>query len=353
MIEPMLAKPVGDVVPRSDGLAYEPKWDGFRCLVERDNRCVRMWSRNGEDLAYLFPEVVARAEALPPGTVLDGELIVVVDGRLNFETLGQRIRPRSEAGGWKIAQLADLHPAEYVAFDLLRRSGDDLLESPFRSRRSRLEDLALPAGFHLTALTLDPVVADRWFVEFEGAGLDGIICKPLDDPYAPGKRTMLKVKHIRTADVVVAGWSEYAKRGADGGPLVGSMLLGLYDDEGRLHHVGAAGSFRLARRAELLAELAPFENAESHPWLDADDDRRVPGTPSRWSRGKSAAFHALRPELVAEVKYDHMQSDRFRHVSTFLRWRQDRDPRSCTYAQLERPGSIDLATVLAAGRPAR
>ena len=361
-VAPMLAKPAGNQVPapqlRQGGFLYEPKWDGFRAIIFRDTDSVVIQPRRADDLGYAFPEVVAQAMSqLPPGTVVDGELVSAHDGRLWFEELGMRLRPRSEAGGWKIAELAQQYPASFVAFDLLAVAGADLRGEPNRARRAALESLASgwQPPIHLSPATLDPEVARHWFEVFEGAGLDGVIARPLDAPYEPGKRTLLKVKHARTADVVVAGWRPYKTSGTDGAAVVGSLLLGLYDDAGRLHHVGVASSFTAPRRAELVAELAPFADPDpaDHPWRDwmrmsATPSQRVPGAPSRWSGGKDLSWTPLRAELVAEVGYDHMEGDRFRHVASFKRWRPDRAPASCTYEQLERPVRFDLAEVLGA-----
>lgn len=362
-VEPMLAKPTGATVPASDsvggGLAYEPKWDGFRCLLFRDGDDVVVQGRGGNDLAYAFPEIVAAARALlPERVVLDGELVVAHDGRLWFEDLTQRIRPRSEAGGWKIRELAESLPASYVCFDLLALGDEDLRGQPYARRRERLAALLadIPAPLHLTPMTQDASVAQVWFEAFEGAGLDGVIAKPLQGTYEPGKRVLLKVKHARTADVVVAGWREYKNRGSDGQAVVGSLLLGLFDDDGRLHHVGVAASFTARRRAELVAELAPYalDAIDGHPWAEwaqwaaaPATPGRMPGAVSRWTGGKDLSWTPLRPELVCEVGYDHLEGDRFRHVARFLRWRPDRDPTSCTYAQLDRPVRFDLARVLA------
>ena len=377
-IAQMLAKPVGDEVPAPDsvagGLRYDPKWDGFRILVFRDtdeqgrDRVVLQGrfdgsarSRSAKDLAYAFPEILPPlAQALPEGTVLDGELIIVRNGRLRFEELGMRLRPRSEEGGWKIRELSEQHPASFVAFDALAIAGEDLRGRPDAERRRRLEDLLASAAgpVHCSPTTTDAQRARAWFTVFEGAGLDGVIARPMDAPYAAGKRLLLKVKHRRTADVVIAGWRPYKQPGSAGQPVVGSLLLGLYDEAGGLHHVGVASSFTAARREQLLEELAPvgMQTLEGHPWAHwaqagtADPSpgsgRRMPGAPSRWSGGKDLSWIPLRPELVAEVGYDHMQGERFRHVAKFLRWREDRTPASCTYSQLDRPVRFDLDEVL-------
>lgn len=353
-VPPMLAKPIGDRVPETGGLLFEPKWDGFRALLFRDDDAVVIQPRRAADLAYAFPEVVAAAMTfLPPGTVVDGELVSAHDGRLWFEELGMRLRPRSEAGGWKIAELAERYPASFVAFDVLAVAGHDVRDQPNRQRRAVLERLTAQwrGPFHCSPATMDPALATHWFEVFEGAGLDGVIARPIDAVYEPGKRTLLKVKHARTADVVVAGWRPY--RGSD--LAVGSLMLGLFDDAGILHHVGVASSFTARRRVELVGELAPYADPDrgQHPWgqwltSTATPSQRVPGAVSRWSGGKDLSWTPLRAALVCEVGYDHMEGPRFRHVASFKRWRPDRDPSSCTYAQLDRPVRFDLAQVLRA-----
>ena len=353
-IAPMLAKPLGDQIPDitpDRQLLFEPKWDGFRCLIFRDADDVFVQSRSGEDLAYAFPEIVAAArEVLPPRVVLDGELVIAREGRLWFELLGQRIRPRSEAGGWKIRELSEQYPTSYVAFDVLALGDQDLMPQPQWDRRQVLESVPLSGRFHLTPMTQDPDVAREWFRAFEGAGLDGVMAKPTDLPYAPGKRQLFKIKHVRTADVVVAGWRAHKNPGPDGGPVIGSLLMGLYDDAGVLHNVGVAASFSAKRRAELVAELAPLAVGpdEPHPWRWSESDAagRQPGMQSRWSGGKDLSFQLLRPELVAEVGYDHMEGTRFRHVAKLVRFRADREPASCTFEQLEVPVRYELDDVV-------
>lgn len=349
-VAPMLAKPLGSSVPTGNWL-FEPKWDGFRCLLFRDGDRVFVQSRSGEDLAYAFPEVVHHAlEVLPERVVLDGELVIAREGRLWFELLGQRIRPRSEAGGWKIQELATDHPASFVAFDILAEGDDDLMSRPQVIRREVLERVPLRPPFHLTPMTRDAAEAQEWFEMFEGAGLDGVMAKPLDLPYMPGKRVLGKVKHSRTADVVVAGWRPHKQAGPDGEPVVGSLLLGLYDDDGVLHNIGVASSFSAARRAELTREMAHLAVGpdDDHPWRwgEAGPTGRVPGGPSRWTGGKDLSFHLLRPELVAEVGYDHMEGPRFRHVAKLVRFRPDRTPQSCTFAQLDQPVRFALDAIV-------
>ncbi|MBZ5734407.1 ATP-dependent DNA ligase [Nocardioides sp. TRM66260-LWL] len=352
-VQPMLAKSVAGVPDpaKHGGLSFEPKWDGFRCLVFKDGDEVELTSRNTKPLTRYFPELVAAARAqLPDRCVLDGEVFVASGGRLRFEVLQERIHPAAS----RVTLLSETTPASYVAFDLLALGDDAVLERPFAERRALLvEALAtLPAGgpFHLTRTTTDPDEARRWFERFEGAGLDGVVAKPLGAAYTPNGRTMLKIKHARTADVVVAGYREH-KDSTPERPLLGSLLLGLWDD-GRLQHLGVAASFTAARRAELIEELAPLVcPIDEHPWgawadwAIANPDR-VPGTQSRWSAGKDLSFTPLRPERVLEVGYDHLEGRRFRHTAQFKRWRPDRDPDSCGYAQLEEVASYDLADVL-------
>ncbi|MCA1983101.1 ATP-dependent DNA ligase [Nocardioides nematodiphilus] len=352
---PMLAKSVAKV-PDASGYSFEPKWDGFRCLVFKDGDEVELASRNTKPLTRYFPEVVEAMRAqLPERCVLDGELFVASGSRLEFEVLQERIHPAAS----RITKLSEETPASYVAFDLLALGDVSLLERPFGERRAALETALAGLGeegpCHLTRTTTDPAEATAWFTRFEGAGLDGVMAKPLDAPYAPNQRTMLKIKHARTADVVLAGYRLH-KTSTPEAPLLGSLLLGLYDappdQGGELQHIGVAASFTAKRRAELIEELAPLEVAiEDHPWgrwqefLTANPDR-VPGTQSRWSSGKDLSFVPLRPERVLEVGYDHMEGRRFRHTAQFKRWRPDRDPESCGYEQLEEPVSYDLQQVL-------
>jgi ATP-dependent DNA ligase len=354
-LKPMLAKAVPEIPPPdgvAGGLVYEPKWDGFRCIVFRDGDEVVLGSRNTKPLTRYFPELVESLQAnLPERCVLDGEIIVRIDGRLEFERLQERIHPADS----RVRMLAERIPASYVAFDLLALADDSLLEQPFAVRRDRLVGALAGAAdpVFVTRVTNSLPDAQRWFSQFEGAGLDGLVCKPLTAPYTPDKRTMLKVKHARTADCVLAGWRPHKQPGPDGQPIVGSLMLGLYDDDGRLQSVGVAASFPMARRAELARELATLTvpDGGEHPWAAWQDagaqaSSRLPGAVTRWSAGKDMSFVPLRPELVLEVRYDAMEGTRFRHTTQFARWRPDREPRSCTYDQLERPVSYDLADVL-------
>jgi ATP-dependent DNA ligase len=356
-LAPMLAKPVPEVPDPAgwpDGLAFEPKWDGFRCIVFRDGDEVVLGSRNERPLTRYFPELVeGLLRELPPRCVLDGEIVVPVNDTLSFPALQERIHPAAS----RVAMLAARSPAQYIAFDLLALGDDSLLDAPFAQRRARLEEACADARdpVHLTPLTTDPAVARRWFAELEGAGLDGVVAKPRDLPYRPDQRVMIKIKHARTADVVVAGYRLHKSSTADR-PLLGSLLLGLYDDSGGLQHVGVAGSFSTSVRAQLHTLLQPLRtDVSEHPWAGwSDPDTggpRKPGQVSRWSTGKDLSFVPLRPDLVCEVGYDAMEGHRFRHTAQFKRWRPDRTPQSCTYAQLERPLDMTLDDVLAPGGP--
>jgi ATP-dependent DNA ligase len=366
-VRPMLAKSVKGIpdpakftVGDVEGLSFEPKWDGFRCLVFKDGDEVELASRNTKPLTRYFPEVVsAMLEQLPARCVLDGEVFVAqrdengVD-RLEFETLQERIHPAKS----RIDMLAEKTPAGFVAFDLLALDDTAYVDRPFAERRSALEGAldGLDGPCFLTATTTDPTRAEEWFHQFEGAGLDGVVAKPLGAPYVENARTMLKIKHERTADVVVAGYREH-KTSTPERPLLGSLLLGLYDQvdgKAQLQHIGVSASFTETRRAELIEQLQPLVvPIEEHPWgrwaefLTANPDR-VPGTQSRWSQGKDLSFTPLRPDLVIEVAYDHMEGRRFRHTAQFRRWRTDRDPESCGYDQLDEPVSYDLTDVLGA-----
>jgi len=341
---------VARAIPRSGEWLFEPKWDGFRAIVFRDGDEVFTQSRDLRPLDRYFPELARPLRrSLPDRCVVDGEIVVVTDRGLDFDSLQMRLHPAES----RVDRLSREIPAAFVAFDLLARGGHDLRGAPFRERRSALEEALADAEppVMLTPATSDPDVAAEWFRRFEGAGLDGVIAKDLDGVYQPKKRVLLKIKHVRTADCVVAGF-RWHKNGP--GTLVGSLLLGLYDEDGVLHHVGITSAFKMATRKKLAEELAPLaENAlEDHPWAAWATEgahgrgQRLPGGPSRWSRGKDLSFVPLRIERVCEVKYDYMQGDRFRHATTFLRWRTDKQPSECTYAQLERPAPIPLSDIL-------
>lgn len=352
-VKPMLAKPVKSL-PTGAGLFYEPKWDGFRCIVFRDGDCVELGSRNEKPLTRYFPEVVeAVRQNLPERCVVDGEIVVPAGDRLHFEALLQRIHPADS----RVQKLAVETPAHFVAFDLLALGDDDLTGLGYGERRTRLEQAlaGVASPVHLTPVTTDPEVAAEWFTVFEGAGLDGLIVKATDAPYTPNERLMQKVKHARTADCVVAGF-RWHKTSTEARPLLGSLMLGLHDSGGRLQSVGVAASFTDKRRAELIGELAPLRIADDdqadHPWgewaqAQAHAENRLPGAQSRWNAGKDLSWVPLRPELVVQVRYDAMEGDRFRHTAQFDHWRPDRDPASCTYDQLDRPVRFDLAAVLA------
>ena len=342
----MLAKSVKEI-PRG-ALSFEPKWDGFRSIVFRDGLEVEFGSRNERPLTRYFPELVeAATRNLPERCVLDGE-IVIPDAqrrRLDFEALLQRIHPAAS----RVNLLAEQTPAEFVVFDLLALGDVPYLETEFSVRRDLLEQVMTDAEapFHLTPATRDRDLAARWFSQFEGAGLDGIVAKPLDGQYEPDKRVMFKVKHERTADCVVAGYREH-KSGPD---TIGSLLLGLYDDAGKLASVGVIGAFPLATRRELFSELQPLVTSfDEHPWNWAKPQPGVRGPRdaehSRWNANKDLSFIPLRPERVVEVRYDHMEGTRFRHTAQFVRWRPDRDPKSCGFAQLEEPVSYNLTGIL-------
>jgi ATP-dependent DNA ligase len=351
-IEPMLAK-ISEQIPSDGEYLFEPKWDGFRALIFRGEGDVFIQSRDLRPLDRYFPELhTVFLDQLPEGTVVDGEIVIVTAHGLDFDLLQMRLHPAAS----RVAKLAGETPASFVAFDVLAVDGRDIRGEPQENRRARLEKMLADVvpPLHLTPVTRDEGVAAAWLAEFEGAGLDGVIAKPMLGTYQPGKRAMLKIKHARTADCVVAGF-RWHKTGP--GTLIGSLLLGLYDDQGRLHHVGVTSSFTMATRKLLAAELQPLrENAlESHPWKDwaaaAGDLTRMPGGQSRWSAGKDLSWEPLRIERVCEVKYDHMQGDRFRHAASFLRWRPDRRPEDCRYDQLEVTTPYELQKVFgAAGR---
>ena len=343
-ISPMLAAPAGDEVPDDPDLAFEPKWDGFRALVFRSGDDVVIQGRGGDDLAYAFPEVAAAIRhSLPEHIVLDGEIVIVHDGVLDFGALGSRLRPRSESRS--IERLAQQHPAIYVAFDILALGELLLTEEPYSTRRRHLEGVMASSGeVRITPMTREHAEAVRWFHEFEGGGLDGLIAKPIDSTYQPGKRLMRKVKHRRTLDAVVAGWRGHSKDPEQ----IASLLLGLFDEHGQLHHVGAASGLSASRRREFTDDLRPLmlPSDADHPWRDDTTQVRRPGGVNRWSRGREQAWHALRPERVAEVAYDQFEGERLRHVATWLRWRPDRAPQTCTFAQAPEPSPVDITRVL-------
>ncbi|MEU8568165.1 ATP-dependent DNA ligase [Streptomyces pathocidini] len=343
-VKPMLAKSAARIPA---GMRYEAKWDGFRAIVFRDGAEIEIGSRTGKPLTRYFPELVEAFRAnLPPRCVVDGEIVIIRDGRLEFEALLERIHPADS----RVRMLAGTTPASFVAFDLLALGDRSLMDAPLTERRAALtEALRDAADPVFTAPVTDDVeVARQWFSQYEGAGLDGVIAKRPELGYRPDERVMAKVKHERTADCVVAGLRQHKS-----GPVVGSLLLGLYDSTGRLQHVGVCAAFPMKRRQELMTELEPLrmESVEGHPWADwareeAHATSRMPGAPSRWTGTKDLSWVPLRPERVLEVAYDHMQGDRFRHTAQFRRWRPDRDPASCTYAQLEEVVSYDLREIL-------
>ena len=342
-VSPMLAKSVPTI---PEGASYEPKWDGFRSICFRDGDEVEFGSRNERPLTRYFPELVAAAAAeLPRRCVIDGEIVIATDRGLDFEALQQRIHPAAS----RVRLLAAQTPAAFVAFDLLALDDRDLTPEPFEVRRGALVDALAGPGptFHVTPATRDIDTARRWFDDFEGAGLDGVVAKPLSLPYSPDKRVMFKIKHQRTADCVVAGYRVH--KSGDG--AIGSLLLGLYTEDGSLASVGVIGAFPLAKRRELFTELQPLVTPfDEHPWRWAGPAEPTTGPrkneTSRWNSGKDLSFVPLRPERVVEVRYDHMEGERFRHTAQFNRWRPDRDPRSCTYAQLEQPVTFSLDDIV-------
>jgi ATP-dependent DNA ligase len=358
-LDPMLAKAVPDL-PRGDGWLYEPKWDGFRAIVFRDAEELFIQSRDRRPLDRYFPELPpSLLDALPQRCVVDGEIVIASEGQLDFEALLLRIHPAAS----RVAMLAERSPASFVAFDLLALDDRNLLQVTQEERRERLEHLlgSAPPPVTLTPMTRRRELAADWFARFEGAGLDGVIAKEAEAPYEPGRRRMLKVKHARTADCVVAGF-RWHKNGQ--GTHVGSLILGLYDDAGQLHHVGVTSSFTWQRRAELAEELEPLrvDALEDHPWrgwaewssvqrTPGEDGAAsgpgvaMPGAGSRWNRGKDLSWEALRIERVCEVAYDHLQGDRFRHATTFRRWRPDRSPADCRYDQLETTAPYELGLI--------
>ncbi len=347
-VAPMLAKSVKEI---PDGqLSYEPKWDGFRSIIFRDGDEVEIGSRNERPMTRYFPEVVAAALANLPGRcVIDGEIVIpdAEDRKLDFEALLQRIHPADS----RVQLLASQTPASFVAFDLLALGDQDCTQLPFQRRRALLEDALAKAAapVYVTPATTDRDTAVRWFSQFEGAGLDGVVAKPLDGSYQPDKRVMFKIKHERTADCVVAGYRLH-KSGPD---AIGSLLLGLYDEAGNLASVGVVGAFPMAMRRQLFAEVQPLVTSfEGHPWNWGGEQRREgvrhprEAEGSRWNAGKDLSFVPLRPERVAEVRYEHMEGTRFRHTAQWARWRDDRDPASCGFDQLEEPVKFNLAEIL-------
>ncbi|MBS2028471.1 MAG: ATP-dependent DNA ligase [Deltaproteobacteria bacterium] len=345
-IEPMLAK-AADGLPEGEGWLFEPKWDGFRAIVFRDGDEVFIQSRDLKPLERYFPELVEPLkQSLPQRCVVDGEIVIASDGGLDFPALLLRIHPAAS----RVKMLAETSPASFVAWDLLALDDESLMNTWLSERREKLERALAKAvpPIHLTPVTRDRAVAEDWFKRFEGAGLDGVIAKREETLYEPGERAMVKVKHRRTADCAVAGF-RWHKNGP--GTKVGSLLLGLYDDEGRLHHVGITSAFTDARRKELVAELEPLrENAlAGHPWEawreEPSDGQRRPGATSRWNRGKDLSWEPLRVERVVEVAYDHLEGDRFRHATQFIRWRDDKKPADCRYDQLEVTPAYELAQI--------
>jgi ATP-dependent DNA ligase len=333
-ILPMLAKRVSEL-PASGDWIFEPKWDGFRALIFRDGKEVMIQSRDEKPLNRYFPELIdPLLKQLPAKCVLDGEIVIAQKGALDFDSLQLRLHPAAS----RVKLLSEQIPASIVFFDLLAEGKRDLCKEPFAERRSRLESLlsSVKSPLHLTPATTDFSLASDWFRRFEGAGLDGVVAKPKEGTYEPNKRVMLKVKHERDCDCVVAGF-RWHKKGESTG--IGSLLLGLYDDAGMLQHVGVCASFTNEKRLELVEFLKPYrKNAlASHPWKEwaVDPTGRMPGVQSRWSQGKDLSWEPLRPELVVEVAYDHMQGNRFRHTAQFRRWRKDKKPADCTFEQLE------------------
>jgi ATP-dependent DNA ligase len=345
----MLAKLADELPPEGDYL-FEPKWDGFRAIVFRSATDVYIQSRDLRPLDRYFPELHdALLERLPKDCVLDGEIVIAARGGLDFDALQLRLHPAAS----RVAKLAKETPSSFIAFDLLATADRNLISEPQSKRRAQLEKLLakVKPPVYLTPMTRDRALAAQWLEHFEGAGLDGVVAKPAALPYQPGKRALIKIKHARAADCVVAGF-RWHKSGKD---AVGSLLLGLYDDRGVLQHVGVTSSFTMQKRKALVAELAPLrEDAfENHPWKEwaqaSGDATRMPGAQSRWSAGKDLSWEPLRIERVCEVKYDHLQGDRFRHAATFLRWRPDKPPRDCRYDQLEVTPAYELDKVFSSG----
>lgn len=348
-IEPMLAK-VADILPTQAGYMFEPKWDGFRSIVFRKGESLYMQSRDLRPLDRYFPDLHDQLlEILPDSCVLDGEIVIATPQGLSFDLLQLRLHPAAS----RVAKLAVENPASFVAFDALSLEDRDLRAEPQHARRSALEKVlaSVKPPVHLTPVTRDRAIAVEWLERFEGAGLDGVIAKLEHGRYEAGKRSMFKIKHVRTADCVVAGF-RWHKNGPN--ELVGSLLLGLYDDDGTLQHVGVTSSFTMQTRKDLVAELAPLREGalEAHPWKawasQGEADGRMPGAQSRWNAGKDLSWEPLRIERVAEVKYDHLQGDRFRHAATFLRWRLDKPTSDCRYDQLEITKPFELDKVFGA-----
>ena len=348
-VEPMLAK-LADELPTGGDYLFEPKWDGFRALVFHGGTELFIQSRDSRPLDRYFPELHdALLERLPAGSVLDGEIVIATPRGLDFDALQLRLHPAAS----RIAKLAKETPSSFVAFDVLAADNKNVMGEPQGARRTALEQLlsGVRAPVYLTPMTREREQARHWLEHFEGAGLDGVIAKPAGLTYQPGKRAMIKVKHARTADCVVAGF-RWHKSGKD---AVGSLLLGLYDDEGVLQHVGVTSSFTTAMRRQLATELAPLRKdaMREHPWREwaeaAGESSRMPGAQSRWSAGKDLSWEPLRIERVCEVKYDHLQGDRFRHAATFLRWRPDKRPEDCRYDQLEVTRPYELDRVFSSG----
>ncbi len=339
-VSPMLAKSVPAIPP---GSLYEPKWDGFRAIVFRDGDEVEIGSRNERPMTRYFPELVtAFLSELPERCVLDGEIVIAGTGGLDFEALQLRLHPAAS----RVTLLAGQTPASFIAFDLLAIDEEDLMQQPFSVRRARLETALAKTTppVHLTPITTDIELATRWFTEFEGAGLDGVMAKPADGTYQPDKRTMFKIKHQRTADCVVAGYRVHKS----GPGVIGSLMLGLYNDDGNLASIGVIGSFPMARRRELFEQMQPYvTDFEDHPWnWPQTSEQSGKSQGSRWNAGKDLSFVPLRPELVVEVRYEHMEGQRLRHMAQFNRWRPDRTPRSCTFEQLDRPLTFELNDIV-------
>ena len=351
----MLAKRVSSI-PEGDTWIFEPKWDGFRAIVFRDEDEILIQSRDQKSLNRYFPELIASLQSqLPPHCVLDGEIVIARNSALDFEALQLRIHPAAS----RVKMLATQMPASMVFFDLLSAGDEDLLNTPFEDRRRRLESLlsSAAAPLHITPATDDRSVASDWFQRFEGAGLDGVVAKPASGLYEPDKRVMYKIKHERECDCVVAGFRWYKE---SAGTAVGSLLLGLFDHSGSLQHVGVCASFTKDKRRELLDFLAPYRVSalDDHPWRSwaapeadpAGAEQRMPGGQSRWSQGKDLSWEPLRTELVVEVSYEHMQGARFRHMAHFRRWRTDKIPADCTYEQLEVVPAHELTQIFSRGR---